>query len=341
MTPPPALSPRLAVVGCGALGSFYGARLIRAGRTVHFLLRSDFEAVARHGVRILDAQGGFTVRPVPARDPAEIGPVDVVLIGLKTTANAAYADLLGPLVGRDTVLVTLQNGLGNEEALAGLFGAERVLGGLCFVALNRTAPGVVHHLAHGRILLGEYRRPAAERSRRIAGWFVEAGLPCDLTDDLETAHWEKLVWNIAFNGLGVAGAAGWEAVVRGSVEAGCELGPCLATDALLGDPRWEGLVRELMHETIGAARLQGLAVPESAAEHQIHLTRVMGSYRASTLIDFERGLPLEIESLFGEPLRRARAAGAPTPRLAALYAVLRELDRRRGARRVPAAAAPQ
>lgn len=323
-------SPRIAVVGCGALGSFYGARLARNGHRVHFLLRSDYEAVVRDGVRILDEDGGFTVRPTAARDPAEIGPVEVVLIGLKTTANSSFPALLGPLVGPDTVLVTLQNGLGNEEALGALFGDHRVLGGLCFVCLNRIAPGVVHHLAHGRILMGEYRRPASERLRRIAGWFAAAGVPCDVTDTLDSAHWEKLVWNIPFNGLGVAGAAGWEAVESGRLAPDVPLGSCLATDALLGDPRWAGRVRELMLEVIGAARAQGLEVPESAADHQIGLTRVMGPYRASTLIDFERGLPLELGSLFGEPLRRARAAGARTPRLEALHAVLSELDRRRG-----------
>ena len=322
---------RLAVVGCGALGSFYGARLARAGRDVHFLLRSDYDAVRRDGVRIENADGGFTVHPGIARHPEEIGPVDIVLVGLKTTANAEFPRLIGPLLGAKTLVVTLQNGLGNEEALAESFGPERVLGGLCFVCLNRIAPGVIRHLAYGRIIMGEYQRPPSDRLRTLASWFAEAGIRCDVTDDLASAHWEKLVWNIAFNGLGVAGAAGWEAVVAGHFPPDAALGPCLATDALLGDPRWEGLVRELMHETIRAARAQGLPVPESAADEQIALTRRMGPYLASTLIDFDRGQPLERESLFGEPLRRARAVGVPTPRLEALYRILGELDARRGA----------
>ena len=323
---------RIAVVGCGALGSFYGARLARTGRNVHFLLRSDYDAVRREGVRIVDDQGGFTVRPAISRDPAEIGAVDVVLVGLKTTANSEFSRLVGPLIGPETMVVTLQNGLGNEESLAALFGPERVLGGLCFVCLNRIAPGVIRHLAYGRIVMGEYRRPASARLRTLAAWFAEAGIRCDVTDHLEAAHWEKLVWNIAFNGLGVAGAAGWEAVLAGHRAAEAPLGPCLATDVLLGDPRWEGLVRELMHETIRAARAQGFPVPEAAAEDQIALTRKMGPYLASTLIDFDRGQPLERESLFGEPLRRAEAAGVPTPRLAALYRILGELEAGRDAR---------
>lgn len=321
--------PRVAVVGCGALGSYYGACLARAGLDVRFLLRSDYDAVRRNGVRVESAEGGFTVRPGAARAPGEIGPCDWVVIGLKTTANGEFERLVSPLVGERTALLTLQNGLGNEEALAGLFGSERVLGGLCFVCLNRTAPGVIRHLAHGRIVMGEMGRPASERAAEMAGWFRAGGVACEVTDHLETAHWEKLVWNIPFNGLGVAGAAGYESVLAGRRLGTGPLGPCLATDALLSDARWLGLVRELMGETIRAARAQGMSVPESAAGEQIERTRQMGAYRASTLIDFERGLPLERESLFGEPLRRARAHGVEAPRLGALYALLGELERER------------
>jgi 2-dehydropantoate 2-reductase len=131
---------KIAVVGCGALGSFYGAKLCRDGHDVHFLLRSDFEAVRRNGVFIRSKDGDFNVRPKCARAPEEIGPVDLVVIGLKTTANDQFPLLLPPLVGSGTAILTLQNGLGNEERLAELFPIEQILGGLCFVCLNRLAP---------------------------------------------------------------------------------------------------------------------------------------------------------------------------------------------------------
>lgn len=324
--------PKIAVVGCGAVGSFYGARLCRDGRDVHFLLRSDFEHVHQHGVEIIGAEASFIARPRAARDPAEIGICDLVLIALKTTANDQFARLLPPLLGAQTALLTLQNGLGNEERLASLFGADRVLGGLCFVCLNRTASGVIRHVAHGRVVIGELARPATDRTRAVGTLFARAGIPCDVTDELEQAHWEKLVWNIPFNGLGVAAAAGYPSVAAGRVLDPDRLGSCLATDRLLAEPCWQGLVRELMRETIHAAQAQGLSLPESAEETQIRRTFDMGAYRASTLVDFERGLPLEIESLFAEPLRRARLARVATPRLEALCAVLCELDAlRRGA----------
>lgn len=318
--------PRIGVVGCGALGSFYAARLSRAGFEVHCVLRSDFEAVRAQGIRIVDAAGGFVARPAVVRDPGALGVCDWVIIGLKTTANGEFARLVGPLVGPDTRILTLQNGLGNEEALAALFGEEKVFGGLCVVCLNRLEPGVVHHLAHGLIVMGEFRRPASGRVRAFAEAFGEAEVECRVVDALEEAHWEKLVWNIPFNGLGVGAAAGLPAVLSGHRTPGRALGPCWATDQLLGDPDWERLVRELMAETLAAARAQGLGVREGVADEMMARTVSMGPYRASTLIDFERGLPLEVNSLFAEPLRRARAAGVATPRLAALCSLLSELD---------------
>ena len=317
---------KIAVVGCGALGSYYGAKLLRAGAKVHFLLRSDFETVQRQGVRILSPDGDFVAHPECARQPDEIGPCDAVLIGLKTTANNQYGALLPPLVGWNTAVVSLQNGLGNEARLASLLGESHALGGLCFVCLNRMAPGVIRHIAYGKIILGEYQRPAGPRTHELAGWLRLSGVPCEVTDNLERARWKKLIWNIPFNGLGVAGAAGYEAVLRGSLPEGTVPGPALPTDVLLGDPRWETLVRDLMLEVIRAANARGLDLAEQHAEEQISATRPMGPYRASTLIDYEHGQPLELESMFLEPLRQAREAGCPTPRLAALCEVLRQLD---------------
>jgi len=313
---------KIAVVGCGALGSFYGAKLCRAGHEVHFLLRSDFEVVRQEGVRIEGAEDSFSAHPRCARAPEEIGPADLALVCLKTTANFALPQLLPALAGPRTTVLTLQNGLGNEAAIAAIVGAERTMGGLCFVCLNRVAPGRILHIAHGTVVLGEYARPPQERTQHFAQTFDEAGIRCKVAENLEQAHWEKLVWNIPFNGLGVAGAAGLEAVRQGRIEPGARLQACLTTDLLLSDPRWEQLVRELMMETIAAARALGLNVPPAVAERQIERTRQMGTYKASTLIDFERGQELELEGLFLEPLRQARRAGVPCPRLASLCAVL-------------------
>ncbi len=317
---------KIAIVGCGALGSFYGAILRRAGADVWFLLRSDFAAVRDHGVHIRSPLGDFQIHPKAAQLPAHIGPVDLVVIGLKTTANDQLAPLITPLLQRHTAVLTLQNGLGNEEALAGFIPPEQILGGLCFVCLNRTAPGHIQHLDHGRVVLGEFQRPPQPRTHAIADLF-RTGVPCDITDNLAHAHWEKLAWNIPFNGLGVASCAGYDALVQGLAEARPIPGaPCLTTDLLLADPRWENLVRELILEVIQAARGCGHPLEDSLVELQMQRTQTMGAYKPSTLIDFERGQPLELNSLFLEPLRLAQQAGVATPRLKNLSRVLTALD---------------
>jgi 2-dehydropantoate 2-reductase len=315
---------KIGIIGCGALGSYYGAMLGRDGHEMHFLLRSDHDVVKRRGVSIQSPNGNFNFRPKAATTPEKIGICDLVLIGLKSTANERFAELVPPLVGPDTAVMTLQNGLGNEDALAELFPREQILGGLCFVCLNRTEPGIVHHLAHGRIVMGEFAGWPEPRTHDICTAIKHAGVPCIVTDQLERVHWEKLIWNIPFNGLGVAGAAGYDACLSG--EPGGSMGECLATDKLLDGGKWETLVLELMQEVIAAGQGNGFRMKPKLAEKNIAATRVMGAYRASTLIDFERGQALELQALFREPLRRAKQAGVNTPRLESLCRVLDELD---------------
>ena len=316
---------KIAIVGCGALGSYYGGKLCQTSRDVHFLLRSDYEVVRENGVQIQSLNGDFHVRPVAAQSPGEIGPCDLVIVALKSTANHCLGELLTPLVGKHTALLTLQNGLGNEAVLAELFPTQPVFGGMCFVCLNRTEPGVIHHIAHGKIVLGRHGGSTDELTAAIAELIRSTGIPVDVSPDLEKAHWEKLVWNIPFNGLGVAGAAGLDAILAGQLKTDQPIGRCLATDALLDNGPWEQLVTELMDEVITTGRALGHDLSRGLGEHQRSRTRAMGAYRASTLIDFERGQPLELDALFTLPLGQAQTAGVPTPRLAALCSVLGQL----------------
>src|SRR3954447_22051512 len=220
---------KIAIVGCGALGSYYGAKLCRAGQEVHFLLRSDYEVVRRKGVFIRSPEGDFHVNPKCARSPEQIGTADLVVIALKATANAEFRRLLPALVGPKTAVLTLQNGLGNEECLAAQFAPEQIMGGLCFVCLNRLEPGFIHHIDHGRVVIGEFQRWPEPRTHDIASMFRNAGVPCKVADNLAAARWEKLVWNIPFNGLGVASCAGLEAVTTGRLSPHRGRGSCLTT----------------------------------------------------------------------------------------------------------------
>jgi 2-dehydropantoate 2-reductase len=233
--------------------------------------------------------------------------VDLVLVGLKTFANDRYADLITPLVGKGTQILTLQNGLGNEEALAELFGAARIIGGVAFLCSNRGEPGEVHHLGAGRVILGEYSRIEPERVERLAAMFVLAGVDCRATDDLKRARWEKLVWNIPFNGL-------------------CAL--LLQTvDRLLNVPATRCLVREIMLEVIRAANAQELSSPiaEGYADSMLEFTDKMGVYKPSMLIDREEGRQLEIAAIFRTPLDFGVDRGMALPRVEMLAALLEQV----------------
>ncbi|MFP6902289.1 MAG: 2-dehydropantoate 2-reductase [Verrucomicrobiia bacterium] len=317
---------KIGVIGAGAVGGFYGGKLCRTGEDVHILLRGDYEAVNTRGLRIESADGDFTVYPHAHDTPEGIGPCDLVLVALKTSANELYAELITPLVGKHTAILCLQNGLGNCEQLAELFGAEKILGGLCFVCLNRSAPGVIQHLAFGKIIMGEHTRPPQKRTRTFAALFKEAGVPCTVAENLEQGLWEKLVWNIPFNGLGVVAAADLPALEGQPIPK--TLGPVWPTDKLLANPDWENWVRDLMDEIISAANAKSLGLDPALAKAMIERTRAMGEYRASTLIDFENGQPLELESMFHEPLRQAQATGVPVPRLEALVSVLGQITQK-------------
>jgi len=292
---------RVAVIGAGAVGGYYGARLARAGEDVAFLTRTHFRRWKERGIEVRSVDGDFRV-PAPDvhQTPETIGPVDWVVIAMKATANRLLPDLLRPLIGPETRLLTLQNGLGNDDWLAEHFGGWRVLGGLCFTCINRSPDGVIHHLGQGHITIGEYRRPAGEDAALVVEAFNRAGIRTRAYDSLEAIQWRKLVWNIPFNGLAIA-------------EGG------LDTEALLARPDGEEKARALMHEIIAVAARLGHEFPEDLVDRQIAVTRTMGAYRPSSLIDFLEGRPVETEAIWGEPLRRAQVLGVPTPKLEALY----------------------
>jgi 2-dehydropantoate 2-reductase len=311
--------PRYGIVGSGALGGYYGAKLAHAGCDVHFLMRSDLETVRRDGLTVRSKDGDIHLSQVNAHgSPEEIGPCDVVLIALKTTSNTALPTIIPPLLGADTALVTLQNGLGNEELLASHFGARRVMGGLCFVCLNRTAPGVIEHYGHGALSVGEFKGPPQDRTMRLVTDFQRAGVDAKAVQSLITERWRKLVWNIPFNGLGIAAAANVAQV--------------------LNDEHLHAATRALMAEVIEAAGSIGYAIRPDFIDFQIQRSWPMGAYRSSSQIDYEAGRDVEVESIWGEPLRQARGGGADTPRLELLYALLRHIaGNRRGSTTLPSA----
>jgi 2-dehydropantoate 2-reductase len=223
----------------------------------------------------------------------------LVIVAWKATANRHLPEVLPPLLHAGTQVLTLQNGLGNCEEIAALTGPGRVLGGQCFVCINRIAPGLIRHSAGGRVALGEWRPGIPGCAVEVAARFKAAGIPATAVEDLERAQWEKLVWNVPFNGLSVA---------EGGV----------TTDTLLASAATETEVRALMTEVIAAARALGQPLGDDLIDFNVERTRPMGAYRTSSMIDYVEGREVEVGPIWREPLRRGLAAGVEMPHLTAL-----------------------
>jgi len=289
---------RIAVVGSGSVGGYYGAKLALE-HDVSFLMRRDLSAVQANGLTIESPKASFHLDKVSAFGTTdEIGPVDLVIIALKTTSNDFIPSLVPPLLKPGTRLLTLQNGLGNEQLLHQHFPDYPVLGGMCFVCINRGDPGIIRHIAHGRVEMGEFTD--TDEIPAVAELFRNSKIDCRELPDLDLARWRKLVWNIPFNGLSIAAGS-------------------LDTRQILDRPELVHRVRRLMHEVIEISRANGHVIDHEFAEGNIEGTRGMGPYEPSSLIDFKTGNPVEVEAIWGNPLLEARRLGVAAPELEKLH----------------------
>ncbi|MEM9978123.1 MAG: putative 2-dehydropantoate 2-reductase, partial [Cyanobacteria bacterium P01_D01_bin.2] len=299
---------RYAIIGTGAIGGYYGARLQQNGCDVHFLLRSDHGHVQSHGLVVESVDGDITLPQVNVyNNPADMPAMDVVVIALKTTQNFGLTGLMPPLA-EGAVVLTLQNGLGIEEEIARLVPAEQIMGGLCFVCSNKVGPGHIRHLDYGKIQLGAYS--ATHQRRELTAAMVEisddlrrAGIPIEMSDDLFMARWQKLVWNVPYNGLSV--------VLN------------MTTDELMANGEIKKQIYTLMGEVITTAntwaeRLSKTAaprrqIPMAWATEMIEATARMKPYRTSMKIDFDEGRPVEVEAIVGNPVRAAARLDVTVP----------------------------
>ena len=302
-------NPRIVIVGCGAVGLFYGAKLALSGQDVHFLMRQDFDQVSKYGIKIESASGEaeYLENPSIYKDALEIGPCDLIIVAIKSTDNKALESLIPKLIKKETAIMTLQNGLGNEEFIAKKFGSHRVLGGLCFVCLNRVSKGVVRHIAQGTISCGEFMGLPLPRTHDVALMFKSAGIPFIVAESLIEQRWKKLVWNIPFNGISIS---------EGGVD----------TSVILKDKSLLFLVEALMREVIQVANKLGYNLSNSLIDHNIKETKSMGPYRPSSMIDFMEGRPVEVEAIWGNPVRVGRSVGVEIPRMEALYDSIKSLS---------------
>ena len=291
------------VIGTGAIGGFYGGRLAKAGRTVRFLLHSDYEYVKEHGLQIDSCDGDFHIDNVEAyQQTADMPKSDVVLVGLKSVNNHLLPEMLKPLLKDDTIVVLIQNGIGLEEDLQQHFPQLHIVAGLAFICSAKVSPGHISHQCYGSINLGNYSTPK-ENFGALLQDMQEAGIQAAEVPYLE-ARWKKAVWNMPFNGMTVALNT--------------------STDKLLKNPATRQLIYDQMMEVIGAANALGVeALTSEFADKMMQMTDEMVPYSPSMKLDYDFHRPMEIPYLYTRPIAEAKKVGFEMPKLAMLEALLR------------------
>ncbi len=304
---------RFAIAGAGAVGAYLAARMARVGLDVALLARgAQLEAIAAHGVRVTGPEGEFAARPAVAADAAQVGAVDYVLLAVKAHSLPTLAPHLAPLLGPESAVVTLQNGipwwyfaevplerLDPGGTLAAAIERRRVIGGIVYFATEMAGPGLVRHVEGDRLSLGEPDGERSPRCRALSQTLAATGLHCPVTTHIREEIWAKLLGNLAFNPISALTGATMAAMLR--------------------DEGARTLAREVMEEAAGLGEKLGIRLPVSIDRRLAGAARV-GEHKTSMLQDMEAGRPLELEAIAGAVLEMAGQLGFPMPRTETLYA---------------------
>lgn len=301
---------RIAILGSGAVGGYYGAKLARAGHDVTFIARGAHLAAMRaRGLQVKSSElGDFTVKVAAEQDTSKVGPVELALVAVKTYDNATALPLLMPMLGPETVVLTVQNGVDSPKEVAAVAGDERTLGGTTYIATALDAPGlIVQTGTHRRIVFGEAFGSlprVSDRVTRIHETFAGADIQSFPVGDGRVPIWEKFVF--------LASLAGFTGAAR------LPIGP------VWSDPFTREQFLAASREIEALARAEGVPVAPDVVDRMIpYIDAIPGSMRSSLLIDLQQGKRIEVEALQGAVVRRAQRLGLPTPIIATLYAVLK------------------
>ena len=298
---------KYAVIGTGAIGGFYGGRLMRAGNEVNFLLHTDYEYVRENGLQIDSCDGSFHLDHVKAfRKTADMPEVDVILVCLKSTREHLLKEMLPPIIKNNPLVVLIQNGIGLEDDLHALFPELQIAAGLAFICSGKVGPGHIDHQCYGSINIGNYSCHDDALMNQFISDLRAAEIEVNTVEYLE-ARWKKAVWNMPFNGMTVALDT--------------------MTNKLLENPSTRQLIRDQMMEVVGAAKALGVnGVDETFVEKMIQMTDAMTPYKPSMKLDFDNHRPMEIDYLYSKGIQQAANAGYRMHKLEMLEQELRFLE---------------
>jgi 2-dehydropantoate 2-reductase len=301
---------RIAVMGTGAVGGYFGAKLAAAGQDVVFIVRQrNLPSLRRNGLRVESPTGDLNVRNGFFTDsPADAGMVDLVLFCVKSYDTAKAAAALAPMMSKRTAILSLQNGIDNADKIAGLWGSERTLAGVVYLGAQMSDPGVIQHSSGGKIVLGPISGQASDTAQLVEQMISRAAIPCEISAAIEQVQWAKLLWNAPFCAISCL----TRSTVREIVE----------SESLAK------LTRDCMMEVQAAARTRGIDLKTELFDQTLAFSRGLGEFKPSMLQDLEAGKPLEYDALNGIVMRLLEQAGEQAPINRVFHGTLNFLDKK-------------
>lgn len=298
---------KIAIMGTGGLGGYFGGALARAGEDVTFIARGEqLQAMRDHGLQVYSIHGNFLVNPVQVTDnPEQVGVVDLILFSVKAYDAAAAMQLIKPIIGPETGVIPVLNGIEHVAAMQAALGEEHVLGGLSFVSAHKSAPGVIRHVADAsayQLEFGEWHGGSSPRCERIQAVLTEAGLKTAMAENIMELMWRKFV---LFSAISVF------AVARSPI-------------GRVWSSELEAVLLQALSESMAVANAEGITLPDTLSNTIVGLdTKVPSEYKPSLLLDLERGNRLEVEAISGVVSRLGKKSGVPTPINDLVYACLK------------------
>jgi 2-dehydropantoate 2-reductase len=300
---------QILMVGAGSVGGFFGAHLAKNNPNVSFLLRpKTLAAVKQNGLTIRSAKGSFTVHPPAASDPRDLQKPDLIILSVKAYDLDEVMDQIEPVLTDQTVILTLQNGVDTEDRILARFQRDCVVGGVAFIYSKIAAPGVIDHYKKGAVAIGELMGHQSPRLLAIADLFKQAGIPCQLTDDVRRSKWEKMCWNCVFNPLTV--------MIDDKVA------------KALDHPEMLRVIHQIVGEVMAVAAAVKVPLAADMAEKVVRWTSEIRDIHTSMYDDWKAGRSTEIDFLNGHVSKIGREFGIPTPLNDLLTAVIKTITER-------------
>jgi 2-dehydropantoate 2-reductase len=300
---------QIMIIGAGAVGGYFGAHLAKNNPNVSFLLRPrTCEAVRKNGLTIRSASGNFTVHSKVSSDPRDLPAPDLIILGVKAYDLDGALDQLEPILTMKTVMLTLQNGVDVEDRILARLHRDCIVGGVAFIYSKIVEPGVIEHYKRGVVAVGEMMGHKSERVQAIVDAFTQAGIQCQLSEDIRKRKWEKMCWNCVFNPITV-----------------------LINDRVakaLDHPEMMGVIRQIVGEVAAVSATLKVPLAPDIAEKTIQATQAIRDIHTSMYDDWKAGRPTEIDSLNGYIVRKGRELGIPTPVNEALMAMVKAVTER-------------